>query len=72
MNIMQEVACKLLVSAIDEAMANINHQIVIIALQRPDRRPEKCLTREQPPSYLLHIGGPCEKRNRRSLNCRNP
>jgi hypothetical protein len=40
MNIMQEVACKLLVSAIDEAMANIDHQIVISAPQPPDRRPE--------------------------------
>jgi hypothetical protein len=53
-------------------MANIDHQIVIIAPQRPDRRPEKCLTREQPPSHLPHIGGTCEKRNRRSLNRRNP
>jgi hypothetical protein len=48
MNIILEVACKQLVSAIDEAMANIGHQIVISAPQRPDRRPEKCLARERP------------------------
>jgi hypothetical protein len=59
MNIILEVACKQLVSAIDEAMANIDHQIVISAPQRPDCRPEKCLTREQ-------------KRHRRNLNRRNP
>jgi hypothetical protein len=55
MNIMQEVACKLLVSAIDEAMANINHQFVIIAPQRPDRRPEKCLTRSRPVTYCISV-----------------
>jgi hypothetical protein len=33
-------ACKQPVSAIDEAMANIDHQIVISAPQPPDRRPE--------------------------------
>jgi hypothetical protein len=38
MNIILEVACKQLVSTIDEAMANIGHQIVISAPQRPDRR----------------------------------
>jgi hypothetical protein len=61
MNIILEVACKQLVSAIDEAMANIGHQIVISAPQRPDRRPEKCLAREQPPSHLPYIAGTCEK-----------
>jgi hypothetical protein len=40
-------------------MANIDHQIVISAPQQPDRRPEKCFTRE-PPSHLSYIAGTCE------------
>jgi hypothetical protein len=72
MNIMLEVACKHLVSAIDETIVNIGHQIVISAPQRPDRRSGKCLMREQPPRSPTHIAGTCEKRHRRSPNRRNP
>jgi hypothetical protein len=51
-----EVAHKWPVSAIDEAIANIDHQIVIGVQRRAGRRLGECLACEQLPDHAPHIG----------------